>query len=197
MRISVAGFKGGTAKTTTAVHLAAYLAEDASTLLIDSDPNASALEWSQRGRLPFDVRTEQEAAAIAGRYRHLVFDTEARPSAEDLAALARRTDLLILPSSPDALDLAALVKTIRALRHAAPGRYRVLLTRVPPRPSREGEEARAQLENAGVPIFRSTIRRAVAFNKAALAGVLVGQVQDPRAAAAWEDYRTAGEELTK
>ena len=37
MIISIAGFKGGVGKTTTAVHFAAYLQQSAPTLLIDGD----------------------------------------------------------------------------------------------------------------------------------------------------------------
>ena len=42
MFITVASYKGGVGKTTTAVHLAAYLQTLAATLLIDGDPNRSA-----------------------------------------------------------------------------------------------------------------------------------------------------------
>jgi chromosome partitioning protein len=42
MIITIASFKGGVSKTTTAVHLAAYLQKRSPTLLIDGDPNRSA-----------------------------------------------------------------------------------------------------------------------------------------------------------
>jgi chromosome partitioning protein len=48
MIITIASFKGGVAKTTTAVHLAAYLQDRSPTLLIDGDPNRSATGWSRR-----------------------------------------------------------------------------------------------------------------------------------------------------
>jgi chromosome partitioning protein len=54
MIVTLAGFKGGVGKTTTAVHLAAYFAQKSDkTLLIDGDPNRSATGWGKRGSLPF------------------------------------------------------------------------------------------------------------------------------------------------
>ena len=65
MIITIASFKGGVAKTTTAVHLAAYLQDRSPTLLIDGDPNRSATGWSRRGQLPFKVVDERQAARYA------------------------------------------------------------------------------------------------------------------------------------
>jgi chromosome partitioning protein len=48
MILTVASFKGGVGKTTTAVHLAAYLQKKSPTLLIDGDPNRSASKWTTR-----------------------------------------------------------------------------------------------------------------------------------------------------
>jgi chromosome partitioning protein len=61
MIITVASFKGGVGKTTTAVHLAAYLASAGSVVLIDGDPNRSATGWAKRGNLMFEVVDERQA----------------------------------------------------------------------------------------------------------------------------------------
>lgn len=53
--VTVASFKGGVEKTTTALHLAAYLQSKAPALLVDGDLNRSALDWAARGSLPFKV----------------------------------------------------------------------------------------------------------------------------------------------
>lgn len=195
MIVTVASFKGGVGKTTTAVHLAAYLQNMKPTLLIDGDPNRSATGWSKRGGLPFKVIDERQAARFAKDFEHIVIDTEARPEREDLEALASGCDLLVIPTTPDALALDALMQTVAELDSLGADRYRVLLTMVPPKPSRDGLEARALIEEAKLPIFKSEVRRMVAFQKAALAGVPVFEVVEARARLGWGDYERIGEEV--
>lgn len=195
MIITVASFKGGVAKTTTAVHLAAYLSDFGQTLLIDGDPNRSATGWSKRGQLPCTVIDERQAAKYAPRFKHIVIDTQARPEADDLEALADGCDLLILPSTPDALALDALILTVDALSTLGSDRYKILLTIVPPKPSKDGVEAKAMLTEAKLPLFKHSIRRLAAFQKSALAGVPVYEVNDPRAIKGWSDYQAVGREI--
>lgn len=197
MILTVASFKGGVGKTTSAVHLAAMLSEKAPTLLIDGDPNRSATGWSKRGELPFKVVDERQAARYVRDHEHIVIDTQARPSREDLEALADGCDLLILPSTPDALALDALLMTVDALQElGTQGKFRVLLTMIPPKPSRDGEDAQATLRGAGLPVFDTMVRRLVAFQKAALAGVVVSRANDPRAQTGWQLYQEVAAEIT-
>jgi chromosome partitioning protein len=193
--ITLAGFKGGVGKTTTAIHLAGLLHKKSPTLLIDGDPNRSAMRWAERGHLPFLVVTENKAPKLMGQHEHIIIDTQARPTLEELGDLAEGCDLLILPTTPDALALDALMLTIETLQSIKAGRYKVMLTIVPPYPSRDGEEARSILTEAGVSVFQGFIRRFVAFQKAALAGCLVYDVPDPKAKIAWREYQTIGQEI--
>ena len=195
MIITIASFKGGVAKTTTAVHLAAYLQDRSPTLLIDGDPNRSATGWSRRGQLPFKVVDERQAAKYARDFEHCVIDTEARPEEEDLRALADGCDLLIIPTTPDALALDALMLTVKALDGLSASGYRILLSIIPPRPNRDGDEARSTLIEAGLPLLSRGVRRLVAFQKAALAGVPVYAVDDPRANLGGEDYQQVGKAI--
>jgi chromosome partitioning protein len=197
MIITVASFKGGTGKTTSAVHLAAYLSQSAKTALVDGDPNRSATAWSMRGGLPFTVVNEHQGPKAARAHEHLVFDTAARPSTEQLEELASGCDLLVIPANPDFLSLDALRQTVQTLQKLKAERYRILLTMVPPRPAQDGEIARAALAEAGLPMFAGSIRFLKAFKTAAASGCVVSGVKDPRAQFGWADYVAVGEELSK
>jgi chromosome partitioning protein len=195
MIITVTSFKGGVGKTTTAIHLAAFFQGQGETLLIDADPNRSALGWAERGALPFPVVDEWHVDERYSQYRHVIIDTQARPTPADLALLVRHCHLLVLPTTPDTLALDALVLTVEQLAKLSVPRYQILLTAIPPQPSRAGATVRSLLREAQLPTFEQGIRRYAAFQKAAQAGVPVYEVKDSKAEAAWQDYQAVGQEI--
>jgi chromosome partitioning protein len=198
MILTVASFKGGVGKSTSAIHLAAWFAARGSTALIDGDPNRSSTSWANRGNPGFAVAPETQIALWARRVEHLIIDTKARPDASDLEALAAGCDLLILPCTPDPFSLDALLLTIESLNELRAARFRILLTIVPPKPMPDGDHARQTLSRAGLPLFESEIRRTVAFQRAALEGVTVGQLRNQEMAAqAWNDYVRTAEEIVR
>jgi chromosome partitioning protein len=62
-----------------------------------------------------------------------------------------------------------------------------LLTIVPPLPNRDGERAREALSDAGLPLFKAEIPRAVAFQRCILTGTTVKS----------DEYETVGREIFK
>lgn len=194
MIITVASFKGGVGKSTTAIHIATYLASKrGKTVLADGDLNRSVIQWAERGgkSVPFLVC---DGESIPTDYNHLVIDTAARPTDTDLAALAETSNLLVIPCTPTTFALEATIGTLTTL---PTDRYRILLTVVPPKPSREGEKAQQALKKAGLPVFNPMIRRFSAYLKAENAGVPVNQIRDPKAGEAWLEYEAVGKELWK
>ena len=196
MIVTVASFKGGQAKTTTAVHLAALLNKHKPTLLVDGDPNRSATSWHRRKGFPFKVVDEKQAVRFSKDFEHIVIDTQARPTEEDLRELADGCDLLIVPLTPDAMSLDTLFLLTDILgKNNADSKLKILLTIVPPKPAKDGEEVLATLAETKLPAFKTFIRRYKAFQKAALEGVLVNEVADPHAEDAWSDYVNVSKEI--
>ena len=189
--ITVTGYKGGCGKSTTAVHLATYFSDYGKTLLIDSDPNRTSIKWSKRGDLPFTVEDERKAIKLIPGSDYVIVDTPARPASDDLKELAEGCDLLILPTIPDVVSLEPMLATAEDL--PANSNYRVLLCVVPPYPSKEGEQMKADLVEGGIPVFNTMIRRTSGFGKAAIAGIPIRDLKD-KGKVAWMDYKAVGKE---
>ena len=168
------------------------MSERGQTVLVDGDPNRTALGWASRGSLPFTVADERRAMKMISSAEYVVIDTPARPNTDDLQELAKGCELLVLPTAPDVLSLQPMLEIATELGDA---NYRALLTIVPPYPNREGEVMRKELREGGIPVFQTLIRRTIGFQKAALAGVPIRELDDSRLRGAWNDYVALGHEI--
>ena len=195
MIVSIIGYKGEVGKMTRAVHVACYLQMLGSTLLVDGDDNRSSLHWARNGTLPIKVIDEKQLARHARHYEHIVTDSEARPSFEELKQIAEGSDLIIVPTTAEELAVDALRQAIEDLQKLDNQKWKILQTMVMPRPNKDAEELRAMLKQLELPSFTSWIRFRSAFRKATSEGIPVFDVKDPRASEAWSDYEEVGKEI--
>ena len=198
MKIAVISHKGGAGKTTTAVHLAAYLNTLGPCLLLDGDETKNAIAWNQRGAgFPFRVELAEAGGSLLPQFAHVVIDTGQRPDMDDQRAAYALCDVIVIPSAPASLDLDGLGQTIRALRQIGPDKFGVLLTKVARDAAKEAAEVRELLAGMKARVLKAEIPLLKAFTKAAAAGEIVNHTDDRNAGRAWEAYAAAGKELTK
>lgn len=199
-QILICNYKGGVGKTSTAINLADWLKNQGySVMLIDCDPNRSATKLKARGEgLEFEIMSQQRALSQLQNksYDYLVIDSQARPHSEELADFADGADLVILPMSPSIDDLDPSLEAIADLKKLSIDHYRILLSAVPPKPSKEGETMRAELVAGGYEVFDSWVRRSAGIPKAALEGCAVRQLTGNYKLPA-RDYAKVGNEIIK
>ena len=180
--IGVCGRKGGSGKTTTAVHLAAELASRGfSVALVDCDPQGSANHWSQPGKLPMPVHHRkldgsQSVATWSKDIRslpaeYLVLDSPPHLDAA-LGGVIGLSDVAAIPCGPSGLDLIATAETVALVRkiREARGSDGPLITLIPNRVdtrTASGRELHAALKDMGedvAPDVHSRTSLADAFN---------------------------------
>ena len=194
MFITVCGQKGGVAKTCTSIHLAsAYSQQGKKVCIVDADRNRSALAYSSRGKLPFEV-FPVEAAAKATRSADVVItDGQASSDEEELKHLASGSDLVLLPTSPKARSVELTVELATMLKELGVP-HAVLLVKVDLRQQRVANEARKALELFDLNVLEGEIPLLSAFDKAESQGSAVFDAvddkgrADPRRMAGWSSY---------
>src|SRR5918998_1689321 len=143
VRVAVVNLKGGTAKSTSAMFLAAALSRKGRTLLVDCDPQGSALTWAEDaeadGReLGFNVVSiptrdvKKRVDRLAGDYGHVVLDTP--PAELDIVRAAlHAAEVALVAISPSDMDINRFRPTLELVAEVEAVTdldYRVLLTMV-------------------------------------------------------------------
>lgn len=184
MIIAFLNQKGGVGKTTLAIHVAAALAHKGSrVLLIDADPQHSALDWSE-------ARTENTLLSVVGLpnktlhkeipnlardFDHVIIDGPPRVYEVARSAILA-SDLVIIPIQPSPYDVWAAQEIIglveeaiifkETLKTAFVVNRRITNTAI-------GRDVIIALQSYKFPVLKSTVCQRVAFAETAAQGQTV------------------------
>jgi chromosome partitioning protein len=187
--IAIVSQKGGVGKSTLAVHLATEAnAQGQRVLLLDIDPQGSAMEWaSRRGDRPPDVSGANPASigkeierAKAEGYDLVVVDTA--PHADHAALQAARSaDLVAIPCRPSTFDIAAISATLDLCKLA--DKQAVVVLNAAPVRSRVATEAEDAITEKGGKVSSVIIHQRVAFQHCMIDGRTAAEYEPDGAAA--------------
>ena len=196
--ILVANPKGGSGKTTLATNVAGWLAgKRQRVVLADHDPQRSATEWLARRPPLFPPIIGLPPGAKKGELRGydpqcVVVDSPAGLRGDDLRDAVKDADLLLVPVSPSAFDIAATAhflrtvgETKRVRRGALP--IGMVAMRVDPRTVSAGD-LEVFLGEAGYPLV-THLRDTQVYVHCARDGATVFDLPRSRAEQDWAQWR--------
>ena len=182
--ISLLSRKGGSGKTTLAVHWAAEagIGGKKPVVLVDMDAQGSCSSWFAKRAVETPLLIQSEPGAIkehievcrADGVDWVIIDTE--PNIDTSAVHAARvSDLVIIPARPSVLDLEAIggtVELVQGIRKPAV----VILNQAPTR-SGMIDEARTALTDYGLPVCSVAIGNRIAFSRALIDGQVASEIE--------------------
>jgi chromosome partitioning protein len=199
MIISFSNQKGGVGKTSLSINVAHELSRRVGpgekVLVVDADPQQSALTWSEvrEKRPPFDViglakkSLHRDLPPIAESYRHVVLDGPPRVT-EIARSCIMASGLVVIPCTPSPYDIWASAETVTLVNESQVYKEnlkcvfainrKILNTSI-------GREVADALKDLEIPVLNAHICQRVIFAESAAAGLTVFDME-PEGKAAQE-----------
>ena len=188
--IAVISQKGGSGKTTLALHLAVAAAAGRDTAVIDLDPQASAAKWSDRREAELPVvlsahasRLENEMQRVKDAGCEILFLDTAPHSDSAALQAAGLSDLVLVPCRPAILDMEAITNTLDLVRTKSAPVF-VVMNAVAPQ-GHEAQEAAEAIAGLDATVCPVQLVSRVAFSRSLITGQ-TAQEFEPNGKAAQE-----------
>jgi chromosome partitioning protein len=188
--LAIISQKGGSGKTTIAVHMAVCaIRQGYHTAIIDIDPQGSAFDWYQSREVQNELNAVQAQAcqlaallkqAKVGGADFVIIDTA--PHSDSAAAVAAQlADYILMPCRPSRFDLKAIGSTAAIARLAKTPAAAVI--NAAPR-GKLSDEAKEALQQQGINVFDTVLQQRAAYTHAVIDGRSVHEYEPEGKAAA-------------